>query len=177
VTPARLHLYHSSTPSIECLSVRAVLLTNFALITLPLPIGSFIVLFAAAFLSSMAPAMSRVAPISPGQRTRSARVLLIPFDGTSLVSLLFSFPQSDVLGTWANRLGDAHATVVSEFHSLIAIAENVDNGYREGVGTRGGPIEKACSGEKVISGSSEGMLNEYRRSGDWSCRESPRCFW
>jgi hypothetical protein len=58
-----------------------------------------------------------------------------------------------------------HATVVSEFHSLIAKEENVDNGYREGVGTRGGPVEKAFGGEKANPTLSVRVLKGYRRSG------------
>lgn len=85
-----IYITSHPTPSTVCLSVRIVLLTNFTLVILQLPIESFIVLSAAAFLSSMASAMSRVAPISPSQRTRSARVLYIPFDGTCPVSLFYS---------------------------------------------------------------------------------------
>ncbi|KAF8849584.1 hypothetical protein BDZ45DRAFT_752588 [Acephala macrosclerotiorum] len=92
----------------------------------------------------MAPAVSRVTPPVPSvQRTRTPRVLLIPFDGT-----------------WANRLGDMHATVVSEFPSLIAKEENVDNGYREGVGASGGPIEKAFCGA-LGSGVVENVLKAF----------------
>ncbi|CZR55735.1 uncharacterized protein PAC_05623 [Phialocephala subalpina] len=75
----------------------------------------------------MAPAMSRLAPHS--QRTRTPRILLIPFDGT-----------------WASHLGKTPTTVISEFSSLIATAENVDNGYRKGVGTKGGLIDKVFGG-------------------------------
>jgi hypothetical protein len=71
-------------------------------------------------------------------------VLLIPFDGMSLMNSWQSI-NTDFAGTWASRL--THATVVSEFPSLIFSDENVDNGYREGVGTRGGPIERAFGGE------------------------------
>jgi hypothetical protein len=57
------------------------------------------------------------------------------------------------------------ATVVSEFPSLIATEENIDNGYREGVGTRGGPVEKAFGGGQANPTSSVGVLKGYRRSG------------
>jgi hypothetical protein len=57
------------------------------------------------------------------------------------------------------------ATVVSEFPSLIAKEENIDNGYREGVGTRGGPVEKAFGGEQANPTSSVRALKGYRRSG------------
>lgn len=57
------------------------------------------------------------------------------------------------------------ATVVSEFPSLIATVENIDNGYRGGVGTRGGPVEKAFGGEQANPTSSVRLLEGYRRSG------------
>lgn len=110
----------------------------------------------------MAPAMSRVASAPPLQRIRTPRVLLIPFDGMSLMNSWKSI-NTDFVGTWASRL--MHATVVSEFPSLFFSDENVDNGYREGVGTRGGPIERAFGGEQAKSSSYSMILKGHRRSG------------
>jgi hypothetical protein len=75
------------------------------------------------------------------------------------------FHNPNFVGTWATSFDDIHATVVSEFASLVAKEENVDNGYRKGVGTTGGPIEQAIGGEQANSSSSIRVLKGYRRSG------------
>jgi hypothetical protein len=120
----------------------------------------------------MAPTISRVAPAPSLQRTRTPRVLLILFDGMSMMSSWQSI-STDFVGTWASRLGEMHATIVSELPSLIVKAENIDNGYREGVGTKGGPIEKAFGGEKARSSSSMIILKGYRRSRQRGCDQRP----